>query len=61
MTALEGRQLISMVFGEYQGQRFDRIKGQVDLVYSDGQFHLYATIKVFEDPAIETRTSLAFP
>jgi len=52
LTTLEGRELIALVFGEYQGQRFDRIKGQVDLVYSSGKFHLYATIKVPEDPKI---------
>jgi IS605 OrfB family transposase len=52
LTTLEGREVIAMVYGEYQSQRFDRIKGQVDLVYSGGQFHLYATIKVPEDPKI---------
>ncbi|WP_406699378.1 transposase [Singulisphaera sp. Ch08] len=55
LTTLDGREVIAMVFGEYQGARFDRIKGQVDLVYHAGQFHLYATIKVPEDPGIEIR------
>jgi putative transposase len=58
LTTLEGREVIAMVFGEYQGQRFDRIKGQVDLVYSGGQFHLYATIKVPENPRIEVQDFL---
>ena len=58
LTTLEGREIIAMVFGEYQGERFDRIKGQVDLVYSAGQFHLYATIKVPEDPTIEVKDFL---
>jgi putative transposase len=58
LTTLEGRAVIAMVFGEYQGQRFDRIKGQVDLMYSAGQFHLYATIKVPEDPTIEVKDFL---
>jgi IS605 OrfB family transposase len=58
LITLEGREIVAMVFGEYQGQRFDRIKGQVDLVYSAGQFHLYATIKVPEDPPIEVKDFL---
>lgn len=58
LTTLEGRQIIAMVFGEYQGRRYDRIKGQVDMVYSNGQFHLYATIKVPEDRAIEVKDFL---
>lgn len=58
LTTLDGRESIAMVFGEYQGQRFDRIKGQVDLVYRAGQFHLYATIKVPEDPTIEVKDFL---
>jgi putative transposase len=58
LTTLEGRAVIAMAFGEYQAQRFDRIKGQVDLVYSHGQFHLYATIKVPEDPTIEVKDFL---
>jgi len=58
LTTLEGRQLIPIVFGEYQGERFDRIKGQVDLVYSAGQFHLYASIKVPQDPQIEVKDFL---
>lgn len=51
LWALGGRQVIPIVFGEYQGQRFDRIKGQADLVYSDGQFHLYCTVDVPEAPS----------
>lgn len=58
LTTLEGREVIAMVFGEYQGQRFDRIKGQVDLVYAGGLFHLYATIKVPEDPPIKVKDFL---
>ncbi len=58
LTTLEGREVIPIVFGEYQGKRFDRLKGQVDLVYAKGQFHLYATVKVPEDPAIEVKDFL---
>jgi IS605 OrfB family transposase len=52
LMTLEGREVLAMVYGEYQAQRFDRLKGQVDLVYSSGQFHLYATIKIPEDPKL---------
>ena len=55
LTTLGGRELIPLVFGEYQQKRRDRLKGQVDLTYCDGEFHLYATIKVPEDPKIEVK------
>jgi IS605 OrfB family transposase len=44
----KGRVIVPMIYGEYQRQRFDRIKGQVDLVLRDGQFYLYATIDMPE-------------
>jgi IS605 OrfB family transposase len=40
----EGRIIIPLVYGEYQKQRFDRIKGQADLVYRRGRFYLYCTV-----------------
>ena len=43
-TLPEGRMIVPLIYGEYQRQRFDRIKGQVDLLYRKGQFFLYATI-----------------
>jgi IS605 OrfB family transposase len=46
LWTLEGRERVRMFFGEYHGRRFDRRKGQVDLVYRDGRFHLYATVKL---------------
>ena len=58
LATLERRERIPIVFGESQGQRFDRLKGQVDMVYSAGQFHLYATIKVPEDPPIKVKKFL---
>jgi IS605 OrfB family transposase len=58
LTILQGREVVAIVFGEYQGQRFDRLKGQVDLVYRNGQFHLYASIVVPEDPGIEVKDFL---
>jgi putative transposase len=50
LWALGGRQIIPIVFGEYQGQRIDRIKGQADLIYRDGQFHLFSTVDLPEEP-----------
>jgi putative transposase len=58
LSTLEGRERVAIVFGEYQGKRFDRQKGQVDLTYVNGQFHLYTTIKVPEDPTIEVKDFL---
>jgi IS605 OrfB family transposase len=58
VTTLDGRELIPIVFGEYQGERLGRIKGQVDLVYRDGQFHLYATVKMPEGAPIEAEDFL---
>jgi len=53
LWTLTGREVIPLVYGEYQAQRFDRLKGQVDLVYRDGQFSLYATVDLPEGSPIE--------
>lgn len=45
--------VLPIVYGEYQGQRFDRLKGQVDLVYRGGKFYLYATVEVPEEAPID--------
>ena len=58
LSTMEGRERVAIFFGEYQSKRFDRQKGQVDMTYVDGQFHLYATIKVPEDPPIEVKDFL---
>lgn len=52
LSTLVGRQVIDMVYGEYQRERFDRIKGQCDLVRRDGNFYLMATIDFQEKPPI---------
>jgi putative transposase len=41
-----------MVYGEYQAGYLQRLKGQVDVVYRDGTFYLYATIDLPEDAPI---------
>lgn len=53
LLTLQGREVIAMVYGEYQAGFLTRLKGQVDLVYREGTFYLYATIDVPEDTPIE--------
>lgn len=53
LLTLEGRQLVPLIFGEYQRARFDRIKGQCDLVYRKGKFYLYASIDLPPKPPVE--------
>ena len=49
----EGRMIVPLVYGEYQKQRFDRIKGQADLVYREGKFYLYCTIDTPSDAPVD--------
>ena len=53
LLTLHGRQLIAMIYGEYQAGYLKRLKGQVDLVCKDGTFYLYALIDIPEDAPIE--------
>lgn len=55
LATLSGREVIGLIYGEYQSQRFDRIKGQCDLIYRQGKFFLLATIDLQEDPMIEVK------
>ncbi|HEX8201398.1 MAG TPA: RNA-guided endonuclease TnpB family protein [Isosphaeraceae bacterium] len=50
LGTLTGRMVLPLVYREYQGQRFDRLKGQCDLVYRGGKFYLYSTADVPENP-----------
>jgi IS605 OrfB family transposase len=47
-----------MVYGEYQAERFDRIKGQCDLIYRHGRFFLLASIDLPEPPPCEVKAFL---
>lgn len=60
LSTLQGRQRVGIIYGEYQAQRFDRIKGQCDLVYrkSDGKFYLYCTVDFQEEPLVEVKDFL---
>jgi IS605 OrfB family transposase len=53
LRTLRGRMILPLIYGEYQGERIDRLKGQVDLVYRGGKFFLYATVEVPEAAPIE--------
>jgi putative transposase len=53
LLTLQGRQVVAMVYGEYQAGFLKWLKGQVDLVYRDGTFFLYATIDVPEDTPMQ--------
>jgi len=53
LLTLDGRELVPLIYGEYQRERFDRMKGQVDLVLRDGRFYLYASINLPDGAPIE--------
>ena len=53
LWTMTGRQAIALVYGTYQGQRFDRIKGQCDLIYRDGTWLLLATVEFPEKPPVQ--------
>jgi IS605 OrfB family transposase len=55
LATLTGRETIALVYGEYQRERFDRIKGQCDLINRDGKFYLLATVDLPEAPPVEVR------
>ena len=58
LATLTGRETIGLVYGEYQRERFDRIKGQCDLVRRDGKFYLLATVDLPEPPPLEVKDFL---
>jgi hypothetical protein len=53
LLTLDGRALVPLIYGEYPRERFDRMKGQCDLVERDGQFYLYASISIPDGAPIE--------
>jgi putative transposase len=44
LGTMAGRMVLPLAYGAYQGERFDRIKGQCDLVYRGEKFYLFATV-----------------
>lgn len=53
LLTLQGREIVAMIYGEYQAGFMPHLRGQCDLVYRDGRFYLLATIDLPEDPPIE--------
>lgn len=53
LWTLPGRMILPLIYGEYQSERFDRIKGQADLVYRGGKFYLFCTVDIPEAAPIE--------
>ena len=53
-----GRLIIPMAYGEYQKKRFDRIKGQADLVFRKGKFYLFCTVDLPDKAPLEVNDFL---
>jgi putative transposase len=49
----ESRVVVPLIYGEYQKQRLDRIKGQADLVYRKGKFYLICTVDLPPDAPVD--------
>lgn len=56
LTTLEGRKLFNIIIRDYYKGRANRTTGQVDLVYRDGDFYLYATCDMPEETPINPET-----
>lgn len=52
ILTLSGRILAPYIFGEYQRSSLARLKGQVDLIYRDDLFFLFATCDIPEEPTL---------
>ena len=53
LLTLQGRHVVAMVYGAYQAGHMHRLRGQVDVVYRDGQWYLYATIELPDTALLE--------
>ena len=58
LLTLHGREIVAMVYGQYQAGFLPRLNGQVDLVYHKGTFYLYATIDVPEESPLHPKRFL---
>ena len=52
LLTLEGRIRVPVVICEYHAPRFDRIRGQADLIFERGLFYLCVVVEVPESPMI---------
>jgi len=55
LLTLEGREVVAMIYGEYQTGYMPHLKGQCDLIYRDGKFYLLATIDLPGNSPIEPK------
>ena len=53
LWTLEGRQIIPIIYGEYQKAKWFQRKGQADLVYRKGEFYLLVSVETEELPPID--------
>lgn len=53
LWTIASRMVLPMIYGEYQGKRFDHIKGQSDLVYRGGNLFLFAAVDLPDNAPIE--------
>ncbi|HEY6287048.1 MAG TPA: transposase [Ktedonobacteraceae bacterium] len=58
LLTLTGRVLVPFCMGRYQSVRMDRIKGQADLIYRNGQCYLAVTLEVPVPPPGEATATL---
>jgi putative transposase len=58
LWTLAGRMILPLIYGEYQRERFDRIKGQCDLVYRGGKFYLFTTVEIPDKAPVEVKDFL---
>jgi putative transposase len=54
LLTLHGREIIPVVMGSYQAARLDRVRGQADLIYHNGEFYLAATVDMPAPPEAES-------
>jgi IS605 OrfB family transposase len=55
ITTLKGRAIIPVKYGVYQAERFDRIRGQSDLIVRDKTFYLAAIVDIPEPPTYDAK------
>ena len=58
LSTLSGRMILPLIYSEYQEARFDRIKGQCDLVYRKSRFFLFVTVDMPEDAPVDIKDFL---
>jgi len=55
ITTLKGRAIIPVKYGVYQAERFDRIRGQSDLIIRDKTFYLAVIVDIPEAPTYNAK------